>query len=313
MFWNKKKDDPDDGIVILQKTEPMMCGGTDAYQDTRAPKEIQSDDMILFDATSAFGGMISLDNEEPAGPPLGYLSAFAVLAKEGTFLYLDTAEDERFGNHTCTWALVKESPFPKLTALVREHDLARGNGYHSETHGLPQNFGGNVRIRYASGEEISFSNNQCPILSLKTGRAIAALFTEAMGGQRVALPDVTALTAIRFAEDHENGGFTHATLTLLPDGTGVNAKTSRYDDPTVFESEKPVDAETVAAIKKTVETCGLFAWEGVPGSGFALAQNKRLTFVFADGSEITAQSDRQLPYGIQNGFFKIELELTTKH
>ena len=303
---------PDDGIVILQKTEPMMCGGTDAYQDTRAPKEILSTDMVLFDATTALGGMISLEPVEP-GEPLDYISAFAVSAQEGTFLYLETAQDDRFGERSVAWALVKESPFPGLVTLVRECDLARQNGYHSETHGLPQNFGGSVRIRYASGEEISFSNNQCPVLSPKEARRIADLLTAAMAGERVSLPDVAALSAIRFAEERADGGFTHATLTLLPDGTGTNTKTSRYEDPTVYESEKPVDAETVAAIKRTIELCGLLAWEGVPDSGFALAQNKTLTFVFADGREVTAQSDRQLPYGIQNGFFKIELEMTTKH
>ena len=310
-MWHKKQDAPDDGIVVLKQTEPMMCGGTDAYQDTRAPKVIESTDMVLFDATSALGGIICPQEELPS-KPLAYLSAFAVPAKAGTLLYLETAQDN-YGDHTVAWALVKESPFPGLVTLVRECDLARQNGYHSETHGLPQNFGGSVRIRYASGEAISFSDNQCPILSPKTAERIAALFAEAMAGERVSLPDVSALTAIRYAEEREDGGFTRATLTLLPDGSGVNAKTSRYDDPTVFESEQPVDAETVAAIRRTIEVCGLLAWEGLPYNGFALAQNKSLTFVFADGREIAVQSDRQLPYGLQNGFFKIELEMTTKH
>ena len=68
--------------MVLKQTEPMMCGGTDAYQDTRAPKEIGSQDMILFDAASAFGGMICPQEDEPA-EPLAYLSAFAVPAKDG--------------------------------------------------------------------------------------------------------------------------------------------------------------------------------------------------------------------------------------
>ena len=303
--------DPEDGIVILKQTEPMMCGGTDAYQDTHAPKEILSEDMILFDVTTAFGGVVCPE-EDRAAAALAYLSAFAVPAESGTFLYLETAQDD-YGDHAIAWALVTEPVFPTLVTLTREHDLARRNGYHSETHGLPQNFGGSVRIRYAGGEAISFSDNQCPILSPKTGRAIAAAFEQAMAGPRAALPDVSTLTAIRFAEERDGGGFTRATLTLLPDGTGINAKASRYDDPTVYENEQPVDAETVAAIKRTVELCGLLAWDGVPDSGFALAQNKTLTFVFADGREITALSDRLLPYAIQNGFFKIELEISTKH
>ncbi|MBR3290272.1 MAG: hypothetical protein IKI63_05810 [Clostridia bacterium] len=311
MWRRRKKADPDDGIVVLSKTEPPMCGGTDAYQDTRAPKEILSQDMTLFDVTSALG--YALTPEEEGTEPLGFISAFAAPAKEGTFLFLETAPDERSGDITAAWALVKEDMLPKLTALVREHDLAKQNGFHSRTHGLPQDFGGRVRIQYASGEEISFSDNQTPVLSIPLARTIAALFTEAMNGPRVALPGVDSLKEIRFAEEREGGGFTRATLTLLPDGSGVNAKVARYDDPQVYESEKPVDAETVAAIKDTIESNGILAWEGLPESGFALSGHKTLTFVLADGRAIVIPDGQVLPDPLGRGFFSIELEMTTKH
>lgn len=310
-MWKRKKNvDPDDGIVILNRTEPPMCGGTDAYQDTRAPKEIVSQNMILFDVTSALG--YALTPEEDADP-LGFIAAFAAPAGEGTFLFLETAPDERSDDTTAAWALVKENVFPALVSLVREHDVAKNNGFHSRTHGLPQDFGGRVRIRYASGEEISFSDNQTPVLSIPLARTIAALFTEAMNGPRVTLPDVDSLREIRFAEEREGGGFTRATLTLLPDGSGVNAKAARYDDPQVYESEKPVDAETVAAIKATIESNGILAWEGLPESGFALSGHKTLAFVFEGGREIVIPDGQVLPDSLGRGFFSIELEMTTKH
>ena len=53
------------------------------------------------------------------------------------------------------------------------------------------------------------------------------------------------LCEIRFSESRKNGGFTEATLTLKPDGTGENAKKSKYDGPEVYKSIKEVDKETV--------------------------------------------------------------------
>lgn len=149
-----------------------MCGGTDATQDTKAPKTISSEEMILFDATSALNnGQVSPDNRNRES--LGYVSAFAASAGEGCFLFLETGECfNRLSEKTASWALVKEC------------NLAKDNGFHSETHGLPENFGGSVSIEYASGEKISFSNNQQPILSPNTGLCIKELFSEAMKGEK---------------------------------------------------------------------------------------------------------------------------------
>lgn len=54
----------------------------------------------------------------------------------------------------------------------------------------------------------------------------------------LSLPDVSDLCEIRFSENRKNGGFTEATLTLKPDGTGENAKKSKYDGPEVYKSVK---------------------------------------------------------------------------
>ena len=307
----KKKSDPvpetDPDIIILKSTRPLECGGTDAYQEKNAPKTITSDEMTLFDVSSAFTTLV-VDAEDR----LDYVSAFAAPCAGGTFVLLEKRMLFSDNVSTCEWALVKENVFPKLTALVRERDIARNNGYHSRTHGLPQDFGGSIDIRYASGEQISISDNQSPILGYDAGLEIAGIFGEALKGERVALPDVSALKAIRYAEERDNGGFTRATLTFAPDGTGVNAKASRYDDPTVYESEKPVDAETVEAIRANIARTGIFAWASLPESGYKFGPAKTLTFVF-DDSEITVSGDRRVPMQIQNGFFNIELEMTTKH
>ena len=308
-IFKKKHDlpEPDPDIIILKSTRPLECGGTDAYQQKNAPKTITSEEMTLFDATSSFN-TLAVDVDER----LDYVSAFAAPCGEGTFIFLEKRMFYRESGGVREWALVKEDLLPKLTAFVREFDVARGNGYHSQTHGLPENFGGSIDIRYASGERISISDNQSPVLGYDAGVALAAIFEQALKGERVALPGVSELKAIRYSEERDGGGFTRATLTFAPDGTGVNAKSSRYDDPTVYESEKPVDAETVAAIRANIDRCGMLAWANLPESDYKYGAEKTLTFVF-DAGETTVSGSKRLPSQIQGGFFNIELEMSTKH
>lgn len=76
------------------------------------------------------------------------------------------------------------------------------------------------------------------------------------------------LCEIRFSENRKNGGFTEATLTLKPDGTGENSKKSKYDGPEVYKSVKEVDKETVNMIKANMETTGILAWSNLPDSRY---------------------------------------------
>ncbi|MBS7262511.1 MAG: hypothetical protein KIG36_02765 [Eubacteriales bacterium] len=307
----KNSDDTrrEDGIRVLRQTKPDVCGGTDATLDERAPKEILSEEMILFDVTSALN--VSARPRRPGDEPLGYVSAFAApVAGQGVFLFLATSSGfSRCEERRADWALVTADVFPALVRLTRERGLAENNGFHSVTHGLPENFGGSILVRYADGEKISVSDNQSPVLDNKTGARIAELFTDLMKGERVVLPAISELKEIRYAEERENGGFSRATLTLLPDGTGVNEKSSRYDDPRVYESRKEVDAATVAAIKASMERNGILAWAGLPANGFSFGGKKKLTFVFSDGRTVAVRDDRLLPDPICRGFFDIELKI----
>ncbi len=320
------------GIVILAKTEPGMCGGTDATQDTNAPKKISSEKMILFDVRSALGyggnyGDNYSDNyggnygggDRPGATPcrpdrLAYVSAFAVPAGTGSFVFLETAEGpQRHAQKTRSWKYVKRDVFPSLVKLVNDLDLAAKNGFHSETHGLPENFGGSVHIEYESGETVSYSNNQSPVLSRDAAVNIARLFSEALASEAEDLPDADGLTGIRFSETRKNGAFTTAFLTVNPDGTGVNKKQSRYADPAVFESETPVEKEKIDAIKNIVKSGGMLAWPELPVSDAAPSGPKELRFFFRDGREIAVSDDRAVPGELRGAFFDIELEMTVRY
>ena len=303
IFKKKNKN-----IVVLKKPRPNMCGGTHATQDVSAPKTIVSYKMTSFDVTSALGYVRDRDDLRD----LGYFSAFAAPCGDGCFLYLQTASGRGRGyNKTSDIAYVKDDIFPSLVKLVNDCNLASGNGYHSKTSGLPENFGGSADIRYESGERISFSNNQSPIIMVQTAIKIVETFEEAMKGERIPLPDVSSLNMIKFEEMRKNGGYTKASITINGDGTAKKVKSARYDDPQVYENEYEVPAETVEKLKKIVEDYLMPAWAALPYSGYDHNSNKKITFVFDSGEEVTVLGDRLLPGQLHKGFFDIELEMTT--
>ena len=51
------------------------------------------------------------------------------------------------------------------------------------------------------------------------------------------------------------------------------------------------------------------AWENLPYSGYDGNSNKKITFVFDNGEEVTVLGDRLLPGQLHKGFFDIELEM----
>lgn len=309
----KEEKAPGKGTVILRKTGPEVCGGTDTTLDSGAPREILSEEMTVFDVSSALP--VSGRESERFGEPLGAVSAFAARAEGGSFLCLETRPRRRGREPvSAAWALVREDVMPALVRLVREERLAEKNGRHSFTHGLPENFGGSVDIRYAGGERISFSDNQRPILSRETGARIARLFGDAMAGERVPLPALSELRAIRFLEKREDGGFTEANLTILPGGGGTIFRRARYGgEQPVYESEVSLGEAAVAAIRKAAGDCGLLAWPRLPEGRYGPGEYKSLALVFTEGTELTVRRDRALPAYLAGGFFDLELALTVKN
>lgn len=339
----------DNGIVVLSRTQPMMCGGTDATQDTRAPKEIRSDKMLSFDVSSALpvgafmpsaggafeigmgamggvpgmgirlgGGAAPAGTGTPGQPAAAQyaetftrLSAFAAPISGGTFLQLQTVSGP-YGQETVRTdrAVVREDLMPALVQLVREFDLARSNGFHSTTHGLPQNFGGSVDIRYEGGEQISFSNNQSALFSQEFAQRVASLFTQATEGARVELPRGADVRELRYREERKDGGYTKTDVFFAEDGSALCRRERRYDRPDIYKSEKTLDAETAGKIRKIIDNAMMFAWMDLPEQKtFSFLSDKSITFVLADGAERTVTNDRLLPVPISNAFFDIEMLL----
>lgn len=307
IFKNNKKKN----VVVLQKPPENACGGTTKTYDKNAPKTITSDKMVFFSVTSALSYRRNTGSD---GEELGYISAFAVPSDNGSFIFTETGDGYRGHKTVKEWALIKADIFPALVPLVIECDLVSKNGLHSKTAGLPENFGGDVLVEYENGETIDFSNNQSPIISEETAKKIYGVFKTYLSGERAVLPGIDTLAAVKFEEVRKDGGYTRAKLTRLSDGTGINEKTSKYSGtPTVFESKKETGADVFDVIKNSIENCGILGWENLPQRESLIGSKKTLTFIFADGKEITVSDTANVPYELRHAFFDIDLEMTTKH
>ena len=296
---------------LFSRNEPPMCGGsTDSY-DESAPKTIQSNDMVFFDVTTKmpYRG-VDPEHNRMMPDPIGFFSAFAVPAFKGSFVFLETSQYGRRGEYgKREWAYVKYDIFPALTEIVKEFEVAKGNGVYHKTHGLPENFGGDANITFASGEEINFSDNQSPILGTDVSLRFIEEFTKALRAEKIILPVVDDLAQITYREDRDRGGFTKCVLTLNEDGTGNVKSAARYDDPKIYESERALEKEAVAKIKDKITANGVFGWAEHPKRKYTAGNEESLTFVFKDGNEIKVPGDRALPDQIQGAFFDIELEI----
>lgn len=301
-------------LVILSRPEPMECGGTTASQLKNAPTEIQSTEMLLFSVRCSF---YTVCRNEPMPDAPDHLYAYAAKCAKGTLVYFDARTRYALKPEEMPQkALLKEDLMPALAELTKELNLASRNGFHSFTHGLPQDFGGAIDIVYASGETIRTSDNQSPIISLQADAAIANFFRKALKGETIPGPKSADLQAVSYFDDHGDGGFNRATLTIQSDGTGALKKSSCYsfdqDPGKIYHSEKNFEKESVDEVLRIFDQCLFHAWEGLPEKSYK-SHYKTLHFTMKDGSEFTVDDDRELPGALGGGLFKISLEINTKH
>lgn len=68
-----------------------------------------------------------------------------------------------------------------LQKIVSKHNLAENNGLYVEVKGLPDMYGADLRVDYASGESISAYDNESSFLSIAAMEAIEELFRGQLG------------------------------------------------------------------------------------------------------------------------------------
>ncbi len=161
---------------------PPVCGGSDDWRDKNAPAQIDSKDIVLFQVENSFTTFA-----EP--PDFSFIHAFVMPLENKKVLaglyvranpwrrarpernHPRKGQDELDGDYIRA-AVVPSAVFAELQKVVEEYNFIKDNGRHHYTHGLPENFGGSITVKYQTGEHIFFEDNQSPIMDPRAGEAI---------------------------------------------------------------------------------------------------------------------------------------------
>ena len=273
--------------------EPPICGGTRHSKDENAPTEIQSRDLIFFKAGTD-GGRMGMHSK-----------VYAAKATKG--IYVVTAEEEpRFAllSSDCNF-------LSRLDELVREHDLIRDNGYHSRTAGLPADFGGSIDVRYASGEFISKSDNQSPIITRKADDAISEFFARAFEAYpRADLPDPSQIRKVTWREDGEDH---HRVITFEREGeiATLHSESKYATSDTIYRKEAQVPVKAFDRIVDDVTKFCLFGLEGVRQyhNYSSHVTEESLTYELSDGSQFVVPNFYGVIGGVSNVVFETRFYL----
>ncbi|MBR2951128.1 MAG: hypothetical protein IKC46_14930 [Lachnospiraceae bacterium] len=138
--------------------------------DYEASKTITSDEMVSFEC---FFSTVPFE-ETDTGLECGSYRFSAVLSKDqvtGKYRMLS-----RYGDEIQEEFLADAAFMQHLQTIVKEYSLAENNGHYVEVKGLPDMYGAELDVVYASGETISAYDNEDGFLSLAAMEAIEELF-----------------------------------------------------------------------------------------------------------------------------------------
>lgn len=155
------------GPDIPEEPDPPVCGGSDDYIDPDAPKTIRS---TVINEFSCYMGLMSYDlRDYPVLCAPWY--RFEAVRSGGKV----KCSREVAGAETVTFT-ADTAFLDDVQAIVAQYDWAQYNGAYHFTHGLPENFGATVDVKYESGESIYSSDNQDEFLPPACCEALVRLF-----------------------------------------------------------------------------------------------------------------------------------------
>ena len=156
----RNTDDIDGGVVTRNS-------GDDS------PKVIESTEIISYDSEFSFISSF-FDEESDLAGKVYKLSA--VMEDDTVKAKFDW--HDRAGNGDKHEFQTDSSFMTKLQDVVSKYDLAKHNGYKHHVSGLPDMYGEQIDIKYASGESIYAHDNQDGFLPMDAMVELIELFSE---------------------------------------------------------------------------------------------------------------------------------------
>lgn len=283
-----------------------VCGGSSGVKGefSDAPKTINSKEITYFAVSCSFATMGS-------DRAYTYVSSLAVPAGRGTLVSLTYSTQSRFsggGNDYCETRLVTGDVFVELQAIVDRHDFAKKNGESYHVAGLPDNFGGSATIEYASGEKITMSNNQSPIIAPAAGAEIVDLLKGRIENDAVGDLSVGDIVKIVYNEFYEEGHYT--TYELTEEKLYSECQFKKGDE--VYTHENYCEAGLMDKARNLVDKSAALYWDGIAEKETWHMSTESLTFVMKDGREIKVNGFMRCPNGVIFNIKMLMFELSQR-
>ena len=167
-----------DGMVYQAQGKPHLCdpphgeddgpidGGVTDNSTLTAPKRIESTQIISFDCRFS---TMDIDKPEKLGNHIYQLHAkLENGAVQGMYQVRDTGETHSFR--------VSQKFLGEVQILVESYSLAQYNGHDYTVAGLPDEYGAQLDVQYASRESIYAYDNQDNFLPLEAMEELLNLF-----------------------------------------------------------------------------------------------------------------------------------------
>ena len=161
------------GCGLSRRNTDHIDGGVKTYNNGEdSPKVIESTEIVSFDCEFSFISAVFNEESELAGK---VYKMNAVLDNDKVKVKIDLHDRNGAGNKA---EFETDSSFmAKLQKIVSKYDLAKHNGYTHHVSGLPDMYGEQIDIKYASGESIYAHDNQDGFLPMEAMEELIELFS----------------------------------------------------------------------------------------------------------------------------------------
>ena len=159
--------------LFRRNTDNIDGGVVTRNSGDDSPKVIESNEIISYDSEFSFISSFFDEESELAGK---VYKLSAVLKDDTVKVKFDW--HDRDGNGDKYEFQTDSSFMTKLQEIVSKYDLAKHNGYIHHVSGLPDMFGEQIDIKYASGESIYAHDNQDGFLPMEAMEELIELFNK---------------------------------------------------------------------------------------------------------------------------------------
>lgn len=272
------------------------AAGGRVTKGSNSPKKIVSDRMVHFEVECKF-------TNQSNDKKYTYIYGYASMVEEGALIGLAYRKEGESFSVPISFSkleLVSKDIFAELNQSVLRHDFASNNGYAHFQYGSPENYGGEVNIRYASGEEIRFSDNQNSVISMEAGFEIVEILRKYMQTRYAENEYAGDIVALTYRDEIDQNNYTLYHLEKNRFVSESKFGRLRKRDIKVY----PLNEDMLHPFRILAKESSILNWQGMRQPKYANngERNRQMIFTMQDGSEIMIVESAFAPFLAEDVF-----------